>query len=226
MFIHRPKNKQRLKAAFSLLEVLVAMALIMMVIGGVFAIADGALSLGAAMNAASLREMRVAAFEDQLRTFLANVNAKTRFETAGSGEEKTLLIKHGGAPFAWQRSSQLADMVAFTLDAEDRKNAVLLVQHFKLPKSELKTSDEPKRLSSVDLLDGIRLWNWELYHEKEKVWKTSWSFKDPAPLFVRLTFGLNSDSRDFTYTFWVSKDGIAGGAEGTPPAPNPAVPPS
>jgi prepilin-type N-terminal cleavage/methylation domain-containing protein len=71
MFIHPPVRK--VSSGFTLLEVIAALALISLIIGGVYGVADGALRLSTSMNKARMAEMRVTNFVNQWRDYLENV---------------------------------------------------------------------------------------------------------------------------------------------------------
>ena len=208
MSIRAQNNK-----GFSLLEVLIAMALVMLVMSGIFSIANGALSLGSAMSAASLREMRIANFENQFRYFLANATTRTRLN--GSSQDSVLVAENIGVPFTWALRSRLADSVRFILKTTKNGQSNVLIEHLKRDPSRPE-KDPYELLGSVILLEGVRHWKWSFYDEKKEKWQDRWNAKDQAPLLVKLDFGLQSDARDFRYTFWVSKEGTSVVAKGIP----------
>jgi prepilin-type N-terminal cleavage/methylation domain-containing protein len=60
----------RSKAAFTLLEVILAMALIGLILGGVYGVANATLQLGKSMNEARVAETRITNFVNQWRDYL------------------------------------------------------------------------------------------------------------------------------------------------------------
>lgn len=206
---------------FTLLEVIAALALITLIIGGVYGVADGALKLGTSMNRARTVELRVSNFVHQWRDWLENVPPTVRLtsglERARRGAAGTLLVEGGTAPFAWTSSVRLADAVELaTVRGDEPKSLTLLVRHLKrLEKPTL--LDTYEQIAELPLLTGLREFRTQFYSAPDKRWYSSWDpdKRGAPPLFMKLEFAFVNDPRLHEITFWIAND-LA------PPAPVPA----
>ncbi len=235
MFIH--PSAPRRAAGFTLLEVIAAMALITLLIGGVYGIADGAIRLGTSMSRARLSETRLVnftnAWRDYLETMPPGVRLSCGLEKATRGASGRLLIEGGSVPFAWTRQVRLADAVEFALVRGEEKGSLnLLVRHLKrLEKPTI--MDAYEQICELPLLEGLKEFHWQFYDASEKRWYSSW---DPdkhggTPLFMRLRFQFLTEPREHEFTYWVANDlaapaALTTAAPGAPPPPPAAAAPA
>lgn len=199
-------------AGFTLLEVIAALALITLIIGGVYGVADGALKLGTSMNKSRIAEIRVSNFVNQWRDYLENVPPGIRLssglEKVSRGAAGNLLIEGSQVPFAWTRAVRLADAVEFaTIKGETPKTFTLVVRHLK--KLEKPTIlDSYRVIGELPLLTGLKEFKTQFYEPNDKRWFTTWNpEKRPAPpLFMKLEFSFVNDPREHEFTFWIAND--------------------
>lgn len=205
------------------------MALIVFLIGGVYAVGSGSVALGASMNRARIFETRVSSFTSVWREYLETLPPNIGF----SVKDKKLLIENGTVPFAWTRAVRRADAVQFSLDhTPGEEGSTFMVRHLKRPKK-AKAPGEYDLMAELPLLEGVRALDWTFYEPQSKKWLGQWDpkkFPQP-PLFMRLHFAFVGDPREFEYTFWVANDFITPQNPGQPaPAqpgqPAPAAPPA
>lgn len=214
------------KAAFTLIEVIMAMALIGFILSAVYGVANASLQLGKSMSTARVAETRISNFVTQWRDYFETmdpgVQLSAGLEKVARGASGNLFIAGGHMPFAWQRQLSLADAVEFgVVRNRESKDLSLMVRHFKLnPKD--RSSGEYNLISELPILEGLKQMQWQFYEPVEKKWFTSWDpKKNPQPpLFVKLKFAFNADPREHEYTFWVANDL----AQVSPPQPAPAGP--
>ena len=212
MFIHRTARSYKARRGFTLLEVIAALALISLIIGGVYGVADGALKLSTSMSQARTAELRVSNFVHQWRDWLESVPPTIRLssglEKVKRGAAGTLLVEGGPAPFAWAPSVQRADAVEFaTVRGTEPKTLTLLVRHLKrLEKPTV--MDDYEEIAELPLLTGLREFKTSFYDSMEKRWYTSWDGRkrEKPPLFMRIQFSFLKDPREHEATFWVADD--------------------
>lgn len=197
---------------FTLLEVIAALALITLIIGGVYGVADGALKLGTSMNKARIAELRVSNFVNQWRDYLENVPPTIRLssglERVTRGAAGNLLIEGSQVPFAWTRAVRLADAVEFAVIKGDTpKSLTLVVRH--LQRLEKPTIlDSYRMIAELPLLTGLKEFKTQFYEPVEKRWFTTWDpeKRPQPPLFMRLQFSFLNDPREHDFTFWIAND--------------------
>jgi len=202
----------RSKAAFTLLEVVLAMALIGLILGGVYGVANGTMQLGKSMSEARVAETRITNFVNQWRDYLETmppgIQLTAGAEKVARGSSANLFILGGHMPFVWDRRLKLADAVEFGLVRNPgAKDLDLVVRHLKKP-LQARSPDQLDTLAELPILEGLKQMQWQFYEPVEKKWFTSW---DPAkrpqpPLFMKLRFSFTADPREHEYTFWIAND--------------------
>lgn len=218
----RPKARST-AAGFTLLEVIIAMALITLLIGGVYGIANAAMRLGASMSKARLSETRLTNFTQAWRAYLESLPPGIRLtcglQKVSRGAAGRLLIEGGEPPFAWTRAVRLADAVEFSvIKGAGPQSLALRVTHLKrLEKPTVMDAYEP--IAELVLLEDLEEFRWEFYEAAKKRWFNSWDPEkhEAPPLFMRLHFRFLGSPHEHEHTFWIANDL-------TPPAPPAAEP--
>jgi len=194
------------------LEVLLALALVGLVISGVFGVTDGALQLGKSMGAARVTETRISNFVTQWRDYLESVppgiSMASGVEKVARGASGNLFIAGSQMPFVWDQRLKTADAVEFGLVRErGEKSLALVVRHLKRPPN-ARREDEFNTVAELPILENLKQMQWQFYEPEEKKWFVSWDPKKRAkpPLFMKLRFAFLNDPREHEYTFWVAND--------------------
>jgi len=211
MFIH-PPVRSTVPQGFTLLEVIAALALISLIIGGVYGVADGALKLSTSMNKARIGEMRVSNFVNQWRDYLENVpptiQLSSGLEKVTRGAAGKLLIEGSQVPFVWTPAVRLADAVEFaTVKGDEKKSLTLMVRHLK--RLEKPTAlDDYEQIAELPILTGLKEFKTQFYDPDEKRWYSSWDprKRPKPPLFMRLQFSFLTYPREHEFTFWIAND--------------------
>lgn len=202
------------RGGFTLLEVIAGMALITLLIGGVYGIANGALQLGTTMSEARIKENRITRFTAQWRDYLETLPPGTVWTappgSAGSGSSGRLLIEGGSVPFAWQKAIRLADAVEFRVDRSDRTNDLALyIRHLKRPERAT-SADDYETMAEIALLEHVETLQWQFFDptEDNEGWFSTWDpEKRPLPpLYMRLKLSFTDDPGEHEFTFWIAND--------------------
>lgn len=198
--------------AFTLLEVILAMALIGMILGGVYGVGNGTMQLGKSMSDARVAETRISNFVNQWRDYLETmppgIQLTAGAEKVARGASGNLFILGGHMPFTWDRRLKLADAVEFGLVRnKDSKDLSLVVRHLKRP-LKARTPDQFDTLAELPILEGLKQMQWQFYEPVEKKWFTSWdpTKRPQPPLFMKLRFAFSVDPREHEYIFWIAND--------------------
>lgn len=217
----------RSKAAFTLLEVIMAMALIGFLLSAVYGVANATMQLGKSMSTARVAETRISNFVSQWRDYLETMDPGIQLaagvEKAARGASGNLFITGGHMPFAWQRQLKLADAVEFgVVRNRQSKDLSLVVRHFKLnPRA--RTPGEYNLIAELPILEGLKQMEWQFYEPEQKKWFTSWDPKKHPrpPLFMKLRFAFTADPREHEHTFWIANDLVQVSTPQAPPPPSP-----
>jgi prepilin-type N-terminal cleavage/methylation domain-containing protein len=223
MFINRTASIERRRgspAGFTLLEVIAAAGLISIVMAGVFGIATASMELGRSMSAARLVETRVGNFVACWRDYLENLPGGSSLHaavTAGPlNSSVPLFLECSPPPFAWTAVTRQADAVEIlTRRTADRKEPVmdLVVRHLVRP--ERPTVASPfETVAELVLLEGLTEFQARFYDPSEDRWFVNWDGENRPgpPLFVRIKFRLQEDSRLHEHTFWLQNNPFTPGA--------------
>ncbi|MBK8093323.1 MAG: prepilin-type N-terminal cleavage/methylation domain-containing protein [Verrucomicrobiaceae bacterium] len=221
-------GKKNHESAFTLLELLLCMALIGLILSGVFGVAQGAMQLGKSMGNARVTETRISNFVTAWRDYLENVPPGI---TLASGAEKSvrgssgnLFILGSQMPFVWDRRLKSAEAVEFGIVRErGSKNLNLVVRHLKRPK-QARIPEELETLAELPILEGLKQMQWQFYSAEDKKWFTTWDPKKrpSPPLYLKLKFAFHADPREHEYTFWLGSSQVP--VIGNQPPPPPAAP--
>jgi prepilin-type N-terminal cleavage/methylation domain-containing protein len=207
----RKSGPGRVRAGFTLLEVLAAMALIMLVIGGVYGISGAAVELGRSMSEARIVETRVTNFVAVWRDYFENLPPDIRFsagvEKVDRGGSGAILIEGGPMPFAWHPTLRQAEAVEFRVEHDAKRKLALVVRHLQRP-------ERPTRpgayevVAEMPLLEGVEEMKWQFFEPVDDQWFSNWDPKNrpEPPLFLRMRFRLTEDSRTHEHVFWVAND--------------------
>ena len=228
MYTHptaRTSKAGRWAHGFTLIEIIVGMALMIIVIGGVYGVANGALSVGKAMAERRIQETRIMNFVTAWREYLETLPPETRITVGEKPSRKfgkgSLLFENGSVPFAWTRSVKLAPAVEFKLVRSQvvPRSSDLMVIHLRKPERAT-SADEYEPIAQLPLLEGLSEFTWQFYDVENKKWVTLWEDQPHPPLFMRLRFGFTSDPKVYEYVFWFS--GGSQRNEALPPGAAPA----
>ena len=202
----------RSKAAFTLLEVIMAMALIGFILSAVYGVANATMQLGKSMSTARVAETRISNFvsqwRDYLETMAPGIQLTAGVEKVARGASGNLFISGGHMPFAWEKHLQLADAVEFgVVRNKESKDLSLVVRHLKL-NAKSRTPGEYNTIAELPILEGLKQMQWQFYEAEEKKWFTSWDPKKrpQPPLFMKLKFAFTAEPREHEYTFWIAND--------------------
>jgi hypothetical protein len=215
--------------AFTLLEVILAMALLMIVIGGVYGIANGAIGLGKAMADTRIHESRVMNFVSAWREYLEGLPPNTSI-TVGSKPSRTFgrgsfLVENGTVPFAWNPRVRLSPAVEFKLKRSetDPASSTLWVRHLEKPKRA--SANDYEVISELPLLENLREFTWQFYDAPEEEWVTLWEDEPHPPLYMKLRFSFTYEPRSkaYEYTFWISGGNQVNETKAGEPAVQPTV---
>ncbi len=196
-------------AAFTLLEMIVALSAFLILMGGIFAIANGTMELGSDLALAQERSLIRQSFISFIRRSFRNLpgEAEVRLSVRASGSTyvPTLNFVNGGSSFT--PGGALPPDTSVDLFAEERPGGYLRVGLRVLDDRQTAAmrSNQTVRYNrdqpTIPLLDNVSRFEWRFYDPSTNRWENNW--KQPRrPLLAELNLQLD-DGFETKAVFWL-----------------------
>ena len=177
--------------AFTLIEVIAAMAMIMLLVGGIYSIANGALQLSRNSAEARLADLRVCNLIELWRRQFENLPNQARLSTEPGEDSAWLKLDGTTGRLAWNPA--LADADAMTFGIDDQQQLVL------------EQWRKSQRLATVVLLPEVEACRWDFYDAIEARWlQGEWPHGGRRPQLAAVTFQLRRDPGPQRHVFRVA----------------------
>jgi prepilin-type N-terminal cleavage/methylation domain-containing protein len=241
-------HRRHARRGFSLIEVLLGLALFGILTGGIFAVQRGAMEVSTEVTARQGKTMRMHSFCELLRR---------NFE-ALPGNAKVVLLPTGGVQsglsdvaftnfplaFTWPGVPAGSNSVIFRTARADSgvglQASLLYLDEEQTADYEAEKLDERKVLAKLNLMEGIMTLNWRFYNDATQKWELEWLRNQTArPSFVEMTLTYLDGMDPVRLVFWIPQmanpqtftQGAGGapgggpGGEGVPPPGEGGPPP-
>ena len=238
--IDQPASPSRRKA-FSLIEVLLGLALFGILVGGIFSVQRGAMEVSQEVTQRQGKTMRMHSFCELLRR---------NFE-ALPGNAKVVLLPSGGSgsglsdvgftdfplAFTWPGVPAGSHSVIFRTARADSgvglQASLLYLDEEQTTDYEANKLDERKVLARLNLMEGIMTLDWRFFNDTTQQWEVEWLRTQTArPSFVEMKLTYLDGQDPVWLYFWIPQMANpetftqgAGNAGGGPPGGPPGVEP-
>jgi prepilin-type N-terminal cleavage/methylation domain-containing protein len=183
MTLHRTRNR-----AFTLIEVIVGLAVTVIILAGIFGIAGAAMDLATMSNRLRLEEMRHNQLSCFFRTSLLQLPAQSKV-TLSNGE--TLTVFDAGGTFQWPGSISQGTRTDFRFT-----NHTLEIVNF-LGDTEI---------SSLALMEKVTSLAFEIHDPTSRLWTGNVPTSAPIrPSLLKIHYQLESDSLERVEVFWIPR---------------------
>lgn len=202
------------KKGFTLLELVIAIALLGMLVGMVMSTANSSLLLGNNVVKTQNEEMLHQAFIDLLGNRFGTLPGNTRFdvkvEDGGKQYISTLTLQNVPLGFTWGGGERIAKAV--TLATVRRRSGFLdiVLSYYEneiLEDSEATASSasalakEP--FAQVTLLGDVRYFEWRFLDGSSMEWRYDWDLQGRLPLQIELVFAFGAQGQEIRQIFWL-----------------------
>jgi len=200
----------RRACGFSLLELSVTIAVLLILAGGIFGVTTGAFELSSEMKGFQEENLRRQRLVDLLRS---------NFESLpGVGQVELLSVETNGAyqtylsffnhPAAFRFGAQASDVYQVVLATTLGTDGFLRVQLHYLDQEQssiLQRGDSSVLQSdaSVMLSDRMKELSWRFYHPETEDYEDIWELRSGRPTLIECRFAFEGDERSETQVFWV-----------------------
>ncbi len=212
---------------FTLLEMMVALAAFVLLMGGIFAIANSTMELGndlaVAQDRSRIRLNFIEFLRRSFRTLPGDAELRLVVQARGGTYLPTVNVVNGGTSFT--PGGALPPETSVELFAEERPGGYLRVGVRLLDSSQtnaLRTGQQvrySRNQEVLPLLDNVSRFEWRFYDGASNRWENNW--KDPRrPLLAEMSLGLD-DGFETRAVFWIppvirSSTAVQPAAPGTP----------
>jgi prepilin-type N-terminal cleavage/methylation domain-containing protein len=209
------------RSGFTLLELVMAMAILSLIVGMVFGTARTSLALGNTIVKSQNEEMLHQAFFELLSQRFSALPGNTRFELtvedSGSHYLSDLTLQNVPMSFTWGGEDRIAKAVQIStvkrrsgyLDVVLRyyENEILEGSESSFGSSAL--PEEP--FAEILLIEDVAFFEWRVLDGRSMEWQFDWEIQGRLPLQIELTMAIGAQGEEIRQIFWV------------PPKQNPEV---
>ncbi|MCP5546943.1 MAG: prepilin-type N-terminal cleavage/methylation domain-containing protein [Akkermansiaceae bacterium] len=206
-----PSNRSR--GGFTLLELVLAMGLLAVVVGMVFATARTSLSLGRTIVESQNEEMLHQAFFDLLENRFSSLPGNTRLELAvtesSSHYLSDLTLQNVPLSFTWGGEERTAKAVQ--LSTVKRRSGYLDIVLRYYENEILEGSESQFSTSSLDnepfaeivLLEDVAYFEWRVLDGRSLEWSYDWDIQGRLPLQMELVMAIGAKGEEIRRVFWI-----------------------
>ena len=202
----------RTPCGFTLVEILLGLALIGMLAGGVFAVQRGALQVSTEVVLSETQTLKVHSFCELLRRNFEQMpgNAKVNLQFyGGSGSDMTeVAFTDYPLAFTWPGVSAGAKTVIFRTERSvgiGLQAAILYLDEEQAAEWQKGGQfDEGKILGRITIMDGISMLNWRFLDESKDEYVEEWPLTNTRrPTMVEMTLQFMDGSDPVKLIFWI-----------------------
>ncbi len=217
-------------SAFTLLEMLVSLSAFVILMGGIFAIAQGTMELGNDVTSSQERsQIRLNFIEFLRRSFRSlpgDAEVRLSVKQSGSTYAPTMNFVNGGSSFSFTPGLSLPPDTSMDVYAEERPGGYLRVMLRVLDQKQTQAvrSNQSVRYSrdqiTLPLLDNVSRFEWKFYDHTTNRWENNWK-QGRRPLMAEMHLRLD-DGFETRAVFWIPPvvpNAIRDGALGMPGMP-------
>ncbi len=203
------------RKGFTLLELVISIALTALLIGAVVQTANTSLRLGNTVVKSQNEEMLRQSFIELLHRRLTSLPGNTRFDVKvtdnGTQYESTLTLQKVPLSFAWGNQERVAKAVTlstvrtrsgyFDIVLGYYENEILDDASATGTGGSVALSKEP--FAQIVLLSNVRYFEWRFLDGTNLEWRYDWDLQGRLPLQIELSFVIGATGEEIRQIFWL-----------------------
>lgn len=207
--------------AFTLLELVIAMAVLAVVVGMVFGTARTSLQLGNTIVQTQNEEMLHQAFFELLEKRFSSLPGNTRFDltvTDSSSHYLTdLTLQNVPLSFTWGGEERIAKAVQLSTVKKRSGFLDIVLRYYEGEVLEDTESEDPEEelvtepFAEIVLLEDVSYFEWRALDGRSMEWFYDWQIQGRLPLQLELVMAIGVNGQEMRRVFWI------------PPKQNPEV---
>ncbi|MFV1996281.1 MAG: hypothetical protein ACC661_12665 [Verrucomicrobiales bacterium] len=196
------------EGGFTLLEVTLTLMLIVILMGGIYSIAAGAIQLGSEVSETQNREMLVHSFLQLCRRNIEALpgNAGMTLLAEETGRFYVTEVAFVDAPLAFAFAAVPAgyNKTILMSEADSRGFLNVSLRYLNVDEEDAFTgSSDQEEGIRLPLLEGVNVFEWRFYDVETDEWQVIWEDEEKRPSFVELNLGFVEDVDPIRAVFWV-----------------------
>ena len=196
---------------FTLLEITMSLALLMILIGGIFKVAGASFQVSGKVTEKGQQEMHVASFFDLLRRNFGAMpgNGKLTMELpnslGSSGYEAEIVLKDYPLAFSWGGVAAGSERVLIVAEKGPLGGTQVRIRYLNEEESESHEGGGlgPDEGQSLVLISGIREMKWQFFDQREEEWLEEWDEEARRPSLIELNIDFFGLSEPIRAVFWI-----------------------
>ncbi len=232
---------------FTLLELVIALALLAMLVGMVFGTARTALALGNTIVVTQNEEMLHQAFFELLSQRFSSLPGNTRLDLkvqdSGSHYISDLTLQNVPLSFTWGGQPRIAKAVQLSTVKRRSGYLDIVLRYYENEILEgsastfKKSAGDEKPMAEIVLLEDVAYFEWRVLDGRSMEWQYDWDVQGRLPLQLELTMAIGAKGEEIRQVFWVPpkqnpevairqalQQSASDGQNPTPGSPTPGVP--
>lgn len=203
------------RSGFTLLELVIAMALLSMLVGMVFSTAHTSLALGNTIVRTQNEEMLHQAFFELLHQRFSSLpgNARMDLKVQDSGARylSDLTLQNVPLGFTWGGQERIAKAVQ--LSTVVRRNGYLdiILRYYEdeilpdpnSPVTGTSRLADDKPFAEIVLLSDVAYFEWRVLDGQSMEWQYDWDIPGRLPLQLELTMAIGAKGEEMRQIFWI-----------------------
>ena len=202
-------QQRRLRSkGFTLIEVVLGLALMALLVGGVFAVARGSLKVASEVTENQQYSMKIHSYLELLRRTFERTpgNGKVLLRPLDArGSESEMAFIEYPLAFAW--SGIPAGSKAIVLRTATTPNGWLESRIFYLNEEQSDEYINDKRLDesapNLMIMDQMKMLQWRVYDQRNEEWVTEWEEQTARPSLIELNVQFLDGSNPVAVVFWI-----------------------
>ncbi|MGH8046236.1 MAG: prepilin-type N-terminal cleavage/methylation domain-containing protein [Chthoniobacterales bacterium] len=219
-------------AAFTLFEVLIAIAIFVLLAGGIFSSVQASFVASSQVVTTQMDSERADAFQQFLRKVFislpsdAHVELKLR-QLGGLGD--VIEVRLWPAPEFLKFGTDPGDGVAISAQPDGRGGFRMMLGYFRAKDTQDEREEHLQKTAWLQLLPGIEQVRWRFAPARNPVFEDKWTEQSGRPGLAELTMKMKDGGED-TLQFWIPplqrrlSAPTESGQPGQPQAPQPGAP--
>lgn len=199
--------------AFTLLEVVIAVALLGIIMTMVLQTAKTSLALGNRIVESQNEEMLNQAFFELLGRRFASLPGNTRFDLqssdSGSHYLSDLTLQNVPLSFTWGGEARIAKAVQLSTVKKRSGYLDIVLRYYENEiledsASSFKPVSDNKPFAEIVLLTDVAYFEWRVLDGRSMEWDYKWDLQGRLPLQVELTMAIGAKGEELRQVFWIA----------------------